>query len=259
MTRVFIPLAFVLAGCHPLQSSVEKAVAQNPEIVISAMKANPELFMRAFTDVATAVRVAEEKQAAEDERERAELERRHPLAPVIDASRAADGARDARITIVEYADFECPYCRRGSYTLRELQKRYPGQVRIIMKHRTNPALHEHAQIAATFYEAVALQSQAKAIAFRHELFAGQEELSLRGEDFLREKVVAVGADLHRVLRDRASDVVRLRLKADSAEAARFNITGTPVYVVNGMSVRGAYPLQHFVQLIEGASTASVGD
>lgn len=250
MKRLLLPLAFALAGCNPAASGLEKLVEKNPEILLTAIEKNPEAFMRAFDRAAQAARAKEEERMLAEEAKRRAAELRNPLQPVVDNTRALEGSSTAPITIVEYSDFECPYCRRGVITMQELMRRYPGQIRLIMKHKVNPAIHPHATTAARYYEAIALQSSEKASAFKARLFERQEELSVRGVAFIREQAKAVGADIARLDRTLNGRAVIERITADSIEAERFAFTGTPAYIVNGVSVRGAYPLDHFVELIE---------
>jgi protein-disulfide isomerase len=214
------------------------------------MESNPEAFMNAFERAAQRASVIRAERMEREEAERRAAELRTPLTPVLDPARVYEGEPGAPVTIVEYSDFECPYCRRGVATLDEVLDRYAGRVRLLYKHNPNSAAHPHAPLAARYYEAIALQDAARARAFRHALFDGQEELSLRGEAFLREQAVAVGADAGRLRQDLSAAVVAERIAADSAEADAFGFTGTPAYVINGVSIRGAYPLEEFVELIE---------
>jgi protein-disulfide isomerase len=229
---------------------VEDVLARNPEILAAAMERDPETFMEAFERTARRAALLRDERFQREEAARRDAELRAPLRPELDPARAYTGPDSAAITIVEYSDFECPYCRRGMATIDELFARYPGQVRLLYKHNASSPAHPHAKLAARYYEAVALQDDALARTFKRRLFDGQETLSARGESYLREQAAAVGADTVRVRRDLESAVVTARLAADSAEVERFGFEATPAYLINGVSVRGAYPLDHFVALIE---------
>ena len=71
-----------------------------------------------------------------------------------------------------------------------------------------------------------------------------------GERFLEETVRSLGLDVDRAKRDAASDVVSARIAADVAEARRFGIAGTPGFLVNGVLLEGAYPVETFVAIID---------
>ena len=92
--------------------------------------------------------------------------------PVIEDSRVIVGAKNAPITIVEYSDFECPYCSRGFATVKQLLSEYKGQIRFVFKHLPLD-FHPLAKPAALYYEAIALQSHEKAIKFHDKIFENQ--------------------------------------------------------------------------------------
>ena len=94
------------------------------------------------------------------------------LSPAIDASRIVRGNPKAPITIFEYTDFQCPYCRYGAKTIDEVMARYEGQVRLIVKHLPLPLLHPMAMACAQYFEAISLQSADKAWAFYDRIFRG---------------------------------------------------------------------------------------
>lgn len=84
------------------------------------------------------------------------------LAPAIDPDRIVRGNPKAGITIFEYTDFQCPYCRQGARTVDEVMARYEGQVRLIVKHLPLPLLHPMAMSCALYFEAISMQSGDKA-------------------------------------------------------------------------------------------------
>jgi hypothetical protein len=84
------------------------------------------------------------------------------LSPVIDASRIIRGNPKAPITIFEYTDFQCPYCRYGAMAVDEVMARNEGQVRLILKQLPLPLLHPMAMSCARYFEAISMQSADKA-------------------------------------------------------------------------------------------------
>lgn len=254
-----LPLALGLAGCNPASSGLERLIERNPQILLNAIEKNPEAFMRTFERAAQVARSREDERLNKEEMARREAEFIDPLRPILSADRAFEGNERAPITIVEYSDFQCPYCKAGVGTIADVLERYPGQVRVILKHKTNPDIHPFAPVAARYYEAIALQSTSKAVDFKHRVFAAQQQLSVDGERMLRSHAAAAGADMSRIDRDlKESSVIRERIAADSLEAAKFGFEGTPAYVVNGVSIRGAYPLDDFVKLIDRQLGLKVG-
>ncbi|MBM4303775.1 MAG: thiol:disulfide interchange protein [Deltaproteobacteria bacterium] len=184
---------------------------------------------------------------AKAEQAQKEEEFKNPKTPEMPGDRAVMGDRKALIKLFVYSDFQCPYCKRGYETVEELKKKYGSKLVVMFKHLPLP-FHPMAKPAAQRFEAIALQSTKKAYAFHDEIFKDQEGLS-RGEEFLDEKVKKVGANVAKVKKDMTSAKVQKRIEADQAEAQKYGIQGTPGFVVAGITVKGAYPLQTFEEII----------
>jgi protein-disulfide isomerase len=168
--------------------------------------------------------------------------------PAMDPDRLVRGRPDAPVTIVEYTDFQCPYCAAGAKAVEEVLARYEGQARLVVKHQPL-AFHPMARPAAEFFEALALQGPARAWAFYDRLFA-QPALLAGGEPALLKLAGELGADLGRLVQDRSGPTVRARLASDLQEVQRFGFDGVPAFIVNGRVIEGAQPAQAFVDVIE---------
>jgi protein-disulfide isomerase len=168
--------------------------------------------------------------------------------PVIDPRRIVRGQPDAPVTLVEYTDFQCPYCGAGARTVEEVLARYEGQVRLVVKHAPLQ-FHPMARPAAQYFEALALQSPARAWAFYDRLFANPDALG-GGEAFLRRLAGDLGADLQQLDKDLTGPVVRERLAADMKEVERYQFDGVPAFIANGQVIEGAQPAQVFVDVID---------
>ena len=190
-------------------------------------------------------------QGAEHKREREQAlqlakELENPLQPAMDPVRPVVGDADAPVTIVSYSDYLCSWCLRGAETMKRLLERYQGQVRLIRKH--NPR-SEQSAMAALYYEALAEQDPALAFALHDRLFADQQSLAEKGEDFIKAQAMELGADMDRLASDVDREDIHARISADTAEAESFGFSGTPMYVVGGVSVRGAKPLEEFDKIV----------
>jgi protein-disulfide isomerase len=185
---------------------------------------------------------------AKAEQAQREDDLKNPKNPEMAGDRAVNGSRKAPIKVFVYSDFQCPYCKRGFETVEELKKKYGQKMVYMFKHLPLP-FHPMAMPAAKRFEAIALHDAKKAYAFHDEVFKNQGDLN-RGEAFLDEVVKKVGANVEKVKKDMESPKVQQHLKADQEEAKKYNIQGTPGFVVAGMVIRGAYPLQTFEEIIE---------
>lgn len=246
---VWAAVAVLLAtGCTSKQQ-IEKAIEDNPEIVFNAIKKNPKKFVEVVNE---AVRTAQESAREDEQKEEAtrlEEEFKNPKKPVVEDGRVIFGKKDAPVTIVEYSDFQCPYCSRGYQTVKEVEKMYPEKVRIVFKHLPLD-FHPMAMPAAKYFEAIAMQDHKKAEKFHDEVFTNQKELNQDGEKFLKNVAKKVGADLKKIEKDLNSESIAKRIAADMEEAKKFDFSGTPGFLINGVSLKGAYPPPEFKKIID---------
>jgi protein-disulfide isomerase len=251
-------LALSLVNCTPSTKQLKEAVEKDPSIVFAAIEKDPEQFIEVVNKAAqNAQRKAQEKAVADEGKKRDE-EFANPLKPVVEDGRVVFGPKDAKVTIIEYSDFECPYCSKGHATVDEVMKAYPKDVRVIYKHLPLD-FHPMAMPAARYFEAIALQDHAKAEKFYNAIFENQGDLRSKKEAFLKETAKKVGADVKKVEKDLTAESVTKRIEADMEEARKFNFSGTPGFLINGVSLRGAYPFPEFKTIIDrqlGAAPAA---
>lgn len=161
--------------------------------------------------------------------------------PVGDAP--ARGPADALITIVELSDFTCGFCGRAQTTLAELERLYPGQLRLVYRH--NPLDIDDAGLAAEASMAAAAQGRFWPMHDRLYAAGGRVERA-RVEDF----ALALGLDLGRFRRDLDTRRHRPRIAADAELAHGLGVYSTPTFFINGRPLLGALPLARFVQVVE---------
>ena len=248
--RVTATLVAVLAtACSPSVSQLKKVIEENPEILTNAFEKNSVVVMESLNKAAMEARQKQAENSQKEEEKAFEEEFKNPKKPTVEDDRAIWGKKDAPIVIVEYSDFECPYCGRGYQTMKEVKAKYGDKVMVLFKHLPLD-FHPKALPAAKYFEAIALQSAEKAYKFHDEIFTGQDKLRDKGEDFMKASAKKVGADMKKLAADLDSPKVLARIEADKKEAASFGFQGTPAFLVNGVSVRGAYPLPRFEQIID---------
>ncbi|MFN8369085.1 MAG: thioredoxin domain-containing protein [Bacteriovoracaceae bacterium] len=173
----------------------------------------------------------------------------NPLVAEVRSDESIRGTKGAPIVLVEYSDFECPFCGRGYNTVMELLKKYDGKIQFMYKHLPL-SFHQQAKISAQYYEAVRLQNPEMAWKFHDELYKDQGKLR-NGEAYLKSIVKGLkGIDFKKVEKDINSKAVLDRIEADEKEAAKFGFQGTPGFLLNGVAVRGAYPVEYFDGIVE---------
>ncbi|HVU03832.1 MAG TPA: thioredoxin domain-containing protein [Polyangiaceae bacterium] len=138
------------------------------------------------------------------------------------------GPKDAPVTIVEWADFQCPYCGAAAPVLDKLPEQYPGNVRLVFKNYPL-SIHEHSEVAAR--GAVAAGKQGKFWEMHHLLFANQE--SGLDRDVVVKLAKSIGLDEKKFNADMDSEAVADAVNRDRKQAEKLELKGTPMIYVNG--------------------------
>lgn len=244
---LFFTLIVLVASCTS-KEDIRTALVNDSTILTDAIKANPTQFLTALQLAANEAK----KQAAVDAKKKQENELQQsidkPLIPSITKADTIRGNKNAPLVLVEYSDFQCPYCARGYNTINQLKARYGDKLQVVYKHLPL-SFHAQAKIAAQYYEALALQSPEKAFKFHDAIYENQAPLGSEGEKYLIKLAKKVNANMKKLKIDINSPKVLAKIDADTLEAQKFGMSGTPGFLINGVPVRGAYPESHFVQII----------
>jgi protein-disulfide isomerase len=248
---VMLTLTLTLLGACSSQKSFEdnlvKTLNDRPEIVTKLIEDNPEKFINAFQVAAKKGQADVAKRRQLEEQKQLEESFNKPLVPKIRKDELIRGTKGAPITIVEYSDFECPFCTRGYNTVNEVLKKYKGKVQFVYKHLPL-SFHPNAMIASQYYEALRLQDENLAVKLHDEIFENQKSLK-NGKKYLAAVSKRLGANMKKLNKDLSSTMVTNRIKSDMAEAQQFGMQGTPGFLINGVPIRGAYPIDRFDQVI----------
>ncbi|HYS08669.1 MAG TPA: thioredoxin domain-containing protein [Myxococcales bacterium] len=159
------------------------------------------------------------------------------------------GSPDAKVTIVEWSDFQCPFCSRVIDTLHQIEKNYGSEVRFVFKHNPLP-MHPDAPYAAK--ASIAAQKQDKFWQMHDKLF--EASASHQPDALKQDKVDAMarelGLDMEQYQRDvNAPDTAQV-IRDDQAQAAKLGANGTPHFFINGARVSGAVPYESFKPVID---------
>lgn len=249
LVGVLAALGFIVTSCAPSAKQLKEAVEKDPSIVFAAIEKDPEKFIEVVNKAAREAQSKGAENAAKEETAKRDEEFKNPLKPEIEDNRAIWGPKDAPVTIVEYSDFQCPYCSRGFQTIEEVKKAYPGKIRFVFKHLPLD-FHPLAMPAAKYFEAIARQSPEKAYKFHDLVFSNQGDLNAKKEAFLKDSARKAGADMKKLDKDLADSSLTERITKDTAEAQKFGISGTPGFIINGVSLKGAYPFAEFKTIID---------
>jgi NhaA family Na+:H+ antiporter len=169
------------------------------------------------------------------------------LSPAVDPHRDhVRGGDDAPVTLVEYGDFQCPYCGEAYPVVHSLLERFGDQLRFVFRHMPLPDLHPGAPLAAEAAEAAAAQERFWEMHDR--LFEHQLQL---GDTELREHAQAVGVpDAERFDADLRDHVHGSRVAEDYASGARSGVPSTPRFFVNGLIHLGSASYAELAEAID---------
>jgi protein-disulfide isomerase len=154
------------------------------------------------------------------------------------------GPATAKVTIVEFSDFQCPFCARVNPTLDQIRASYPDDVRIVFRHDPLP-FHNNAALAAE--AAVAAEWQGKFWEMHDKLFANQRDLDRAG---LEARAAELGLDLPAFRQALDAHAAKARVDADLALGQKLGVHGTPTFFVDGRTVMGAQPFAEFKRVID---------
>lgn len=166
-----------------------------------------------------------------------------PRIPVEMGSLPPRGNEKAPITIVEFSDFECPYCKRASQTVEEVLKAYKGKVKIFFRDYPLP-FHSKAKPAAMAARCAA--EQGKFWEYHDKLFAKQELAPEKLTAYAKELKLDSAKFEECVKSEKFKDDVEKDIEAGS----EVGVSGTPAYFVNGRMLSGALPLEAFKEVID---------
>jgi len=155
------------------------------------------------------------------------------------------GAATAPVTIVEFQDFHCPFCKRVQPTLAEILSRYGDKVKLV--HRDFPIDNLHPQARKGHEAARCANEQGKFWAYHDVLYANAPKGS---PENLKAYAQQVGLDLTAFELCVSSGKYKEAVQKDVEEGTRAGVTGTPSFFVNGRQLTGAQPLESFVRTIE---------
>jgi protein-disulfide isomerase len=167
-----------------------------------------------------------------------------PRVAVASTGHPSLGAKDAPITMVEFGDFQCPFCRASENAVKEVRAKYGDKVRLV--YMDFPlGIHQHAMDAAN--AARCAGEQDKFWQYHDAMFADQSKLAPAD---LKASAAKLGLDAKKF--DACLDKTKYQpqINQDMAEATKLGVTGTPTFFINGREITGAQPAQKFEEVID---------
>ncbi|OUR96577.1 hypothetical protein A9Q84_09520 [Halobacteriovorax marinus] len=169
-----------------------------------------------------------------------------PVFSVVAGDAPFTGGADAKVEVIEFSDFQCPFCSKGANIMNDLKKKYGNKIKIVFKNFPLP-FHNHAKKAAEAALCVHEQDQKKFWAMHDAMFADQTKLDREGL-VASAKKLKVKMDQFTKCLD--SDKYAAKVAATMEEGKKIGVKSTPAFFVNGKMVNGAHPIEVFSELID---------
>lgn len=173
---------------------------------------------------------------------------RRPTFPVEIGNSPSMGGKNAKVTIVEFSDFQCPFCAKGAEILKELKKKYGDKITVAFKNFPLP-FHNHAEMAAVAGLCANEQGVEKFWKMHDEMFTQQDSLDMEG---LKKMAKKLGLKIDNFEKCLSENKYLNQVKNDMEEGKKVKVKSTPTFFVNGQLINGAQPLEVFSELIDEA-------
>ncbi|HBE60467.1 MAG TPA: disulfide bond formation protein DsbA [Cyanobacteria bacterium UBA11149] len=244
MKKILVRTLLVLLSITLISWWIPAEAATNisPELkaqVLQIIRENPEVLIES-------VQAYQQKQQQEiQERRKIVLDtvKNNPQAVI--AESPTIGATEGKILLVEFSDFQCPYCAQAHKTLKEFMAKHQDEVELVYKHF--PLTDIHPQAVAAAKAAWAAFRQGKFWEYQDVLFSNQDKL---GEEFYVETAKGLNLNVEEFNRDRNSPASDMALRQDMALGNSLGIYGTPFFMMNDELFTGAVKLSDMEAILD---------
>lgn len=223
MIRLMMILALLLVSVSAHAQSLDKAAVE--KIVKEYIATHGDEVLTAVTTAQEQAKIGEFKK-------------------LINANTPVKGPATATVTVIEFSDFQCPYCDKVQDSLTQVRAAYGDKVRWAFK---NLPLEFHPQARPAAYAAMAANKQGKFWEYSKKLWANQQNL---GDKFYVQLAQELKLDMTKFEADRKSAAIKAIVDADMKDAQAVEARGTPYFVINGTGLSGALPVEAFKQVID---------
>ncbi len=156
------------------------------------------------------------------------------------------GSKDAKVTVVEFSDFQCPFCAKGADIIHGLKKKYGSKVRFVFKNFPLP-FHNQAEGAAVAGLCANEQSTDLFWKLHDSMFADQTKLDV---DSLKATAKKLGAKADQFNKCLDENKYLAKVQSDMEEGRKIKVKSTPTFFINGQLINGAQPLDVFTEIID---------
>jgi protein-disulfide isomerase len=168
----------------------------------------------------------------------------------VEAKGPSRGPADARVTIVEFSDFECPFCSRAHGTVEEVMRTYAGKVKLVFRQLP---LNMHPNAFKAAEASLCAHEQGRFWEYHDVLFKNREKLQVAD---LKQHATQLGIDTGKFNECLDSGKMASTVREDMKAAEAAGVNGTPAFFINGVFLNGAVPIQDFKEVIDAELAGS---
>ncbi len=242
-----LAIAITVSGCAASGQSGSSKPA-SPELkaqILQVMRENPQVIVESVQ----AYQQQQQQQLQQARRSFLQQMLTNPGAVIGDSP--ATGAADRKIVLVEFSDFQCPFCAKAHKTVKQFMDKYKDKVTLTYKHLPLTQIHPEALPAAK--AAWAAGQQGKFWEYHEALFSQQEKL---GEPLYVATAEGLKLDMARFNKDRSGAAAEAAIQKDIQLAESLGINGTPFFTLNGETLSGAIELPDMEKALERVRAAA---
>ena len=168
------------------------------------------------------------------------MTRNSVLQPAVHAEDHAIGPANAPVTLVEYGDYQCPYCAKAHRVVGRLRQQFGENMRLVFRNFPLSEIHPHARQAAEAAESVQARHGADAFWAMHDAIFTHQRANADSLDeaHLLGYAAAIGADVDQVRADMQERMFEQRIRGDFLSGVRSGVNGTPTFFINGVRFAG---------------------
>ncbi|MDR0239334.1 MAG: thioredoxin domain-containing protein [Deltaproteobacteria bacterium] len=226
-----------------LAGALRQVLKKHPEIVLEILREHSESVL----DIA-------QQGSNIRRRKNMELQWREDLKQpksVTTANRPVLGPANAPVTIIAFSDFTCPYCQQAAEVLDRILQARPQDVKYIFKHMPH-GKDSPSQVAAEYFVAASFQNDRAPWLLYKSFFAAPDKLSADVQNFAAKAAAQAGLDMKKLAADVKNKKTGAIIEEDQADAKKLNVEGTPYFLVNNLTVRGAVSYDIFNAAVDMA-------
>jgi protein-disulfide isomerase len=236
VVKIVVILLIGLVGWSGLAYAATKIDAEFEAKVLEVIQKNPEAILESVNNY------RQQQESQQEQQNQAFLQELTANPQQLIGASPIKGAKNQRIVLAEFSDFECPFCSKAALTLNEFMAKHGNEVTLVYKHF--PLVQIHPQAIPAAQAAWAAQQQGKFWEYHDALFAQQNRL---GEELYLELAESLNLDLEKFKGDRQK--ANPEIIKDIQIGQKLGIRGTPFFIMNGQTFSGALSLEQFEQIL----------